>query len=162
MIGHQWAGALASFQFEMEYQKGADNGATDALSQVPVSHSWETVQSLLEEAIVRAADQGEVKVSKELLEEHKHLSRKARVQAVKLAPMHIVDWAEAQEVDTALATCCKWLCIRKDTPLLKQDVLLKKCLGMEAKMEQGKTLFCIHNSLILNKGLMYMSTTPKG
>ena len=28
-------------------------------------------------------------------------------------------------------------------------------------MEQGK-MFCICNSLILRKGLMYMSTTPKG
>ena len=46
--------------------------------------------------------------------------------------------------------------------LPKRDTLLKKCLGMEAKMEQGKTLFHICNSLILNKGLMYVSTTPKG
>ena len=29
-------------------------------------------------------------------------------------------------------------------------------------MEQDKTLFRIHNSLILNKGLMYVSTTLKG
>ena len=29
-------------------------------------------------------------------------------------------------------------------------------------MEQGKMFFHIHNSLILNKGLMYVSTTPKG
>ena len=46
--GHQWVGTLASFQFELEYQKGANNGATDALSWVPISHSRETVQSLLE------------------------------------------------------------------------------------------------------------------
>ena len=38
--GHRWAGALALFQFKLEYQKGANNGATDALSQVPISHSW--------------------------------------------------------------------------------------------------------------------------
>ena len=50
--GHQWVSALASFQFKLEYQKGTDNGAVDALSQVPISHSWETVQSLLEGAIV--------------------------------------------------------------------------------------------------------------
>ena len=29
-------------------------------------------------------------------------------------------------------------------------------------MEQGKMFFHIHNSLILNKGLMYVSTTLKG
>ena len=160
--GHRWIGTLASFQFELEYQKGADNGAADALSRVPISHSQETVQSLLEGAILGAANRGEVKVSKELLEEHEHLSQEARVQAVKLAPMHIVDWEETQEADAALATCCKWLCLRKDTLLPKRDAFLKECLGVEAETEQGKMFFCIHNSLVLNKGLMYLSTTPKG
>ena len=70
VTGHQWVGALASFQFELEYQKGADNSAADALSWVPISHSQETIQSLLEGAIVGAAVQGEVRASKELLEEH--------------------------------------------------------------------------------------------
>ena len=45
--GHRWVGALASFRFELEYQKGTDNGAADALSWVPISHSRETIQSLL-------------------------------------------------------------------------------------------------------------------
>ena len=31
--GHQWVDALASFQFELEYQKGADNGAVDTLRE---------------------------------------------------------------------------------------------------------------------------------
>ena len=47
-MGHQWVGVLASFQFELEYQRGTDNGAVDALSHIPVSHSREIVQSLLE------------------------------------------------------------------------------------------------------------------
>ena len=37
--GHRWVGALALFQFELEYQKGTDNGAADVLSQVPINHS---------------------------------------------------------------------------------------------------------------------------
>ena len=76
--------------------------------------------------------------------------------------MHIVDWEEAQEADAALAACWKWLHLRRDTLLPKQDALLKECLGAEAKTEQGKMFFHIHNSLILNKGLMYVSTTLKG
>ena len=47
-------------------------------------------------------------------------------------------------------------------PLPKWDAFLKECLGVEAESEQGKMLFHIQNSLVLNKGLMYMSTTPKG
>ena len=39
-MGHRWVGALASFQFELEYQKGTNNRAADTLSQVPIRHSW--------------------------------------------------------------------------------------------------------------------------
>ena len=65
--GHQWVGTLASFQFELEYQKGTDNRATDALSWVPISHSWQTVQSLLEGVIVGASDRGQAEANKGLL-----------------------------------------------------------------------------------------------
>ena len=128
---HRWVGALASYQFELEYQKGTNNGVVDALSWIPISHRWQTVQSLLEGVIVRAADRGEAKANKELLEEHEHLSWEARVQ-VKLEPMHIADWEQAQEVDVALAGCHKWLHLRKGTPPSRRDTLLKECLGVEA------------------------------
>ena len=75
--GHQWVGALALFQFELEYQKGTDNEAADALSRVPINHSWQTVQSLLEGAIVGASDRGEAEANEGLLEEHERLSREA-------------------------------------------------------------------------------------
>ena len=160
--GHRWVGALASFQFELEYQKGANNGAVDTLSQVPISHSRQIVQSLLEGAIIGAANRGEAKANEELLEEHEHLGWEARVQVAKLEPMHIVDWEQTQEADVALAGCHKWLHLRKSTPPPWQETLLKECLGAEAKMEQGKMFFHIRNSLILNKGLMYVNMTPKG
>ena len=85
--GHWWVSTLASFQFKLEYQKGADNGAADALSRVPISHSPETVQSLLEGVIVGAANQGEVRASEELLEEHEHL--RARKQGSRWQRMHL-------------------------------------------------------------------------
>ena len=75
--GHRWVGMLASFQFELEYQKGTDNGATDTLSWVPISHSWQTVQSLLKGVIVGASNRGEAKANEGLLEEHEHLSWEA-------------------------------------------------------------------------------------
>ena len=53
---HQWVSTLASFQFKLEYQKGANNGAADALCRIPISHSWETIQSLLEAVIIGAAN----------------------------------------------------------------------------------------------------------
>ena len=54
--GHRWVGALASFEFTLEYQKGADNGVADALSCVLIHHNRETVHSLMEGAIVGAVD----------------------------------------------------------------------------------------------------------
>ena len=109
-----------------------------------------------------ASDRGETEANEGLLEEHERLSREAQVQAAKLELMHIVDWEQAQEADVALAACCKWLHLRKGMPPPRRDTLLKKCLGAEAKMEQGKMFFHIRNSLILNKGLMYVNTTLKG
>ena len=77
------------------------------LSRVPISHSWQTVQSLLEGAIVGASDRGEAEANEGLLEEHEHLSWEARVQVAKLELMQVVDWEQAQEVDVALAGCRK-------------------------------------------------------
>ena len=76
--------------------------------------------------------------------------------------MHVVDWEQAQEADVALARCRKWLRLRKGMPPPRQDTLLRECLGVEAETEQGKVFFRIHNSLVLNKGLMYVNMTPKG
>ena len=115
-MGHRWVGTLASFQFELEYQKRADNRAADALSQVPISHRWQTVQSLLEGVIVGASDKGEAEANEGLLEEHECLGQEARVQAAKLELMHIVDWEQAQEADVALTGCNKWLHLRKGMP----------------------------------------------
>ena len=160
--GHRWVGALASFQFELEYQRGTDNGAMDALSCIPVSHNRETIQSLLEGKVVGATNRSEAKTSEELWEEHERLSQEVRVQAVKLEPMYIVDWEEAQEADALLAVCRKWLHFQKDMLLQQRDALLKECLGAEAETEQGKMFFCIRNSLVLSRGLMYLCTAPKG
>ena len=106
-MGHQWVGMLASFQFELEYQKGTDNEAADALSRIPINHSRQTIQSLLEGVIVGASDRGETEANEGLLEEHECFGQEARVQVAKLELMHIVDWEQAQEADVTLAACCK-------------------------------------------------------
>ena len=104
----------------MEYQKGADNGAADALSQVPIHCNCEMVKSLLEGALVGALGRGEAEASEELLCEHVCLENEAHVKVAKLAPMHVVDWGEAQEADATLAACHQWLKTHKDTPLPKE------------------------------------------
>ena len=68
------------------------NGAADALSQVPIKHDWVMVQSLLEGAVMCATDGGEAEADESLMCKHVCLTDEARVQAVKLVPMHVVDW----------------------------------------------------------------------
>ena len=109
-----------------------------------------------------ATDSGKVEASKELLCEHMCLENEACVQAAKLAPMHTVDWGEAQEADTVLATCRKWLHTCKDSSFPKRDALLKKYLGNNADTEKGHSLFHTCHSLVLSKGLLYVSTMPMG
>ena len=93
---------------------------------------------------------------------HVHLADEARVQAARLVPMHVVDWREAQEGDAALATCIKWLKAQKDTPAEHWDTQLKKYLDKQTDTEEGRVLFRVCNSLTMSKGLLYLSTTPKG
>ena len=55
-MGHRWVSALASFEFSLEYQKGVDNGAANALSRVPINHDRVTGQSLLEGTVIGTMD----------------------------------------------------------------------------------------------------------
>ena len=93
--------------------------------------------------------------------EHVCLVDKVRVQAAKLAPMHVVNWEDTQGTAAALAACRKWLKAHKDAPAEERDALLKKYLGSQADMEKGRSLFHACNSLVLSKELLYMSTTPR-
>ena len=106
---HRWVGTLDSFEFSLGYQKGMDNGAADVLSQVPVNDNCVTVQSLLKGAVIRTTDRSKAEANETLLCEHICLVDEARVQAAKLAPMHVVNWEDAKGADVALAACRKWL-----------------------------------------------------
>ena len=66
-----------------------------------------TVRSLLEGAIIRAADHSKADTNEALLHEHVRLVDEARVQATRLAPMYVVNWEDAQGVDVVLAACRK-------------------------------------------------------
>ena len=80
---HHWVGALASYEFSLEYQKGSDNMAADALSRVPIRHDRKTVRSLLEGAVTGITERGEVLISQPLRAECDHLDNEAQVRAPK-------------------------------------------------------------------------------
>ena len=94
--GHRWVGALASYEFSLEYQKGSDNAAADALSRVPIQHDQKMVQSLLEGAVTGITDRGEVLISRPMRAECDCLDNEAQAHTPKLASMHVINWEEAQ------------------------------------------------------------------
>ena len=138
--GHCWVGALASFEFKLEYQKGSENGVADALSRVPIQHDHRTAKSLMKGAVMGTLSRCEAQASDALRKEHKRLGEEACLQATKLAPMHVVDWAESQDSDPMLAACKKWLRMRKEIPSPKRDTLLHELLGQHMEGE-GHVLF---------------------
>ena len=160
-MGHRWVGALASFKFELEYQKGSENRVADALSRVPIRHDHRTVKSLMEGAVMGTLSRCKAQASDALRKEHEWLREEAHLQAMKLAPMHMVDWVESQDSDPMLAACKKWLRMHREVLSPKMDTLLRELLGqhMEGK---GRVLFRVQNSLILDKDLLYLNVTPKG
>ena len=52
--GHQWLGALAKFNFQLEYQEGWDNAVADSLSQITTHLGLEAVQAILDGATICA------------------------------------------------------------------------------------------------------------
>ena len=115
----------------------------------------------MEGAVMGTSSRCEAQVSDALRKEHEWLGEEACFQAMKLAPMHMVDWAESQESDPMLATCKKWLRTHKEIPSPKRDTLLHELLGQHIEGE-GCVLFRVRNGLILNKDLLYLNMTPKG
>ena len=57
--GHQWVGALAKFNFQLEYQKGQDNTVVDMPSQITTRLSPEAVQSILDGVTLGATQMAE-------------------------------------------------------------------------------------------------------
>ena len=47
-------GALAKFNFQLEYQKGQDNAVADVLSQITTHLGWEAMQAVLDGATLGA------------------------------------------------------------------------------------------------------------
>ena len=53
--GHYWVSALAKYDFWLEYQKGRDNAAADALSRVNTCLEPKAVQAILDGAAMGAS-----------------------------------------------------------------------------------------------------------
>ena len=57
--GRQWVGALAKFNFQLEYQKGWDNTVADGLSQITTHLGLVALQAILDGATLGASQRAE-------------------------------------------------------------------------------------------------------
>ena len=107
--GHQWVGAPARFNFQLEHQKGCSNTAADVLSQITTHLDPDTVRSILNGTTLEPANWTEVH-DPTIAEGDHDLEQEVHVTAGhKLVQMHVTDWAEAQREDSVLSAVLDWL-----------------------------------------------------
>ena len=101
--GHQWVGALAKFNFQLEYQKGRDNTVADVLSWITTCLCPEAVQSILDRVTLGAAQRAEGD-DPAMVEGDHNIEKEVCVTAGQvLVEMHVTNWTTAQRPRTR---CC--------------------------------------------------------
>ena len=117
VMGHQWVGALAWFNFELEYQKGHDNTMSDVLSWVTTQLDLETVKSILNGVTWGMTHRAKVH-DPAMVEGNQCLEQEVHVTASQpLVEMHVTNWAKAQREDPMLSAVLDWLEAQKQTDL---------------------------------------------
>ena len=123
--GHRWVSALAKYDFWLEYQKGRDNAAADALSQVTTHLQLEAVQAILDGAAIGASQRVE-RERPAIIENDQWLEQEVHVAAGwVLVEMHVTNWDTAQKEDPELDAVLQWLGSRKKADL---RMLLRECI----------------------------------
>ena len=99
---HRWVGALAKFNFQLEYQKGWDDTMADMLSQITTHLGLEAVQSILDGVTLGATLRAEG-CDPAVVEGDHNIEKEVCVAAGQvLVEMHVTDWATAQREDPVL------------------------------------------------------------
>ena len=162
VMGHCWVGALASYEFTLEYQKGTDNATADALSRVPINHDKDTVWSLLEGAVTGTTERGEALASHALWVEHDRLSEE--MQATP-SGWHPCTWPTGQRCRVRMHC---WP-LAGNGYAQERMLLCKKgmhCLedawASTQTPKEGWAMFHIRNSYTMKNGVVYVNTMPKG
>ena len=153
--GHCLVSALAKYDFWLEYQKGWDNAAADALSQVTTHLQPEAVQAVLDGAAMGASQWVE-KESPAIIKNNQCLEEGVHVAAGwVLVEMHLTNWAKAQKEDPELDAVLQWLGSRK-------KVDLRTLLREYIKSEEGWKVWRNCQNFISLQGTLYLCSTLKG
>ena len=105
---HSWVESLARFMFSIEYKKGCDNVATDALSHVTSKLNAETMKSILDGVTVgttKRADAHDPAVAEADKEIHKPFQETAILAQAAHINLHVT----TQQEYPTLKTVTKWI-----------------------------------------------------
>ena len=154
-IGHWWVGALAWFNFELEYQKGCDNTVADMLSCVTTWLDPETVKSILDGVTLGVTHHAQVH-DLAMMEGGQHMEQEVYVTTGHpLVEMHVTDWAEAQREDPMLSAVLDWQKAQMQTDL-------KVLLAEDASSEEGNLILHNQQNFVTHQGALYQCSMPKG
>ena len=153
--GHQWVGALAKFNFQLEYQKGQDNAVADALSQIKTHLGPEAMQAILDQATIGASQRAEGE-NPTVINGDQQSEKEVQVTAGQvLVEMHVSNWVAAQKEDPELHAVLQWLESKKKTDL-------RTLLGEYTSSEEGQMVWRNCQNFTTLWGTLYLCSTPKG
>ena len=152
--GHRWVASLANFNFTIEYQRGRNNAAADALSQVNESLNAQEVKAILDETTVGCSNRAELSV---LAGQRGEEEERVWVSAahVPKEEMHVIDWLAAQNEDPVIRGAIEWMQSGKEKSL-------KHHLGTLASTPEGLGFISRQKSLVLVNGKLYLKCKLKG
>ena len=153
--GHQWVGALAWFNFKLEWQKRCDNMVADILSHVTPWMDPETVKSILDRVTLGMAHWAKVH-NPGVVEGNQCLEQEVWVGAGHpLVEMHVTDWAKAQREDLMLSTVLDWLKAQRQTNL-------RMLLVEHSSSEECKLILWNWQNFRIHQGTLYLCSMHKG
>ena len=151
--GHQWVGALARFNFQLEYQKWWDNPVADMPSWITTHLSPEAIWSTLEGISLGATHRTEG-YDPAIVEGNYSLEKEVCVSAGwVLVKMHVTDWTKTQREYPVLNTVLDWLEAQKKTDL-------KTLLGEHTSSVDGQLVWRNHQIFMVHQESLYLCTTP--
>ena len=152
--GHQWVGALAKYNFWLEYQKGWDNAVVNVLSWITTCLGPEVVEAILDGATIDASQRAEEDPAV-IKGDHQMEKEMPFATGWILVEMYVTDWAIAQKEDPELDAVLQWLESKKKTDLrtlLREYVLSKEGWMIWRNQQNFSTI----------QGALYLHSTPKG
>ena len=152
--GHWWVGALAKFNFQLEYQKGRDNAVADALSWITTRLGPEAMQVILDGATIGASQRVEWE-NPAVIKGDQQKEKEVQVAAGwVLVEMHVTNWATAQNEDPELDAVLQWL-------ESKKKIDLRMLLREYASSKEGQMVWRNRQNFTTLQGTLYLCSTPK-